>query len=50
MRTAVETETYYNIVRYKIKEVIPANGEDNNLKKKKNGGKKNDISTNQKSH
>ena len=50
MRTQVETETYYNIVRYKIKETIPSNGEANNSKKKKNGGKKNDISTNQKSH
>lgn len=50
MKTVVETETYYNIVRYKIKEVIPSNGETINSKKKKTEVKKNDISTNQKSH
>ena len=46
MKTSVETESYYNVVRYKIKEVIPANGETNNSKKKKTEVKKNDTKSN----
>lgn len=46
MRTSVETESYYNVVRYKIKEVIPANGKNNNSKKKKTEVKTNDTKSN----